>query len=180
MIVDQTKKMITRVSLFFVLFLGIIFGILLPTLLNIKKTADESYKLRLLIEQKYEQSLRSRVTKQKLNEVKQTIANFDKHIFKAGDELKLITFLEALATKNNLNQTISSSNLDKIGTDQIAEIALNLTGDYQNTLDYIADLETSDYFINIEQIHLKPIFNKSGDVSKLANLELTTKIYVNK
>ncbi len=180
MLVDQTKKIIIRVSLFFVLFIGIIFGILLPTLLNIKKTADESYKLRLLLEQKYEQSLRSRVTKQKLNDVRQSITDFDKYIFKAGDELRLITFFETLANKHSLNQTISNSNLDKIGADQIAEISLNLSGDYQNTLNYIADLEASDYFINIEQINLKPLFNKNGEIGELASLDLITKIYVNK
>jgi hypothetical protein len=180
MIAEQTKKMITRVSVFFVLFLGISLGILLPTLLNIKKTADESYKLRLLLEQKYEQSLRSRVTKQKLNEVKQIIADFDKYIFKTGDELKLITFLENLANKHALTQTISNSNLDKLGADRMAEITLSLAGDYQNTLEYIADLEISDYFITIEQLQIKPVFNKNGETSKAVTLDLTTKLYVNK
>lgn len=180
MILDQTKKMIVRVSIFFIVFLCIIFGILIPTLLKIKKTADESYKLRLLLEQKYEQSLRSRVTKQKLADVKKTIADFDKFIYKTGDELRLITFLETLATKHNLNQTITSSNLDKIGSDQTAEIVLNLSGDYQNTLNYMVDLETSDYFINIEQLQLKPVFNKNGEIAKTASLNLTTKLYVNK
>ncbi len=180
MVLDQTKKMIARVSIFFAVFLGIIFGILIPTLLKIKKTADESYKLRLLIEQKYEQSLRSRVTKQKLADVKKTISDFDKYIYKAGDELRLITFLETLATKHNLNQTIASSNLDKIGSDQIAEIVLNLSGDYQNSLNYIVDLETSDYFINIEHLQMKPVFNKNGEIGKTISLELTTKMYVNK
>lgn len=180
MILDQTKKMIARVSLFFVIFLGIIFGVLIPTLLKIKKTADDSYKLRLLLEQKYEQSIHSRVTKQKLNEVKKNITDFDKYIFKSGDELKLITFLEALATKHTLNQTIANSNLDKIGSDQMAVINLSLNGDYQNTLDYIADLETSDYYITIEQLQIKPIFNKNGEIGKMASTDLTTKLYVNK
>lgn len=180
MMLSQTKKMIAYVSLFFALFLAISLGIMLPTLLKIKKTAEESYKLRLLLEQKYEQSIRSRVTKQRLNEIKQNITDFDAYIFKAGDELRLITFLESLAATHALNQTISDSSLDKIGADQMAAISLSLNGEYQNILRYISDLEASTYFLNIEQMQLKPIFGKNGDLSKLASLELTTKLYVNK
>ncbi len=177
---DQTKKNFILVCIFAALFLGIVFAILIPTLLSIKKTAAESYKLRLILEQKYEQSLRSRVTKQKLDEIKKTIVNFDEFIFKSGDELKLITFLESMAAKHQLNQTIINSNLDKIDKDQVAIISMNLTGDYHDTLAYIADLESSNYFIHIEQLQIKPVFSKTGDTQQVAILDLTTKLYVNK
>ena len=180
MILDQTKKMIIRVCIFAALFLCIIFGVLIPTLLSIKRTSQESYKLRLLLEQKYEQSLRSRVTKQKLDEIKETVASLDEFIFKSGDELALITFLESLAAKHRLNQTIASSNLDKIEKDQTATISMNLTGNYHDTLEYIADLESARYFINIEQLHIKPIFGKNGEATQTAALDLTIKLYVNK
>lgn len=176
----QTKQIIFRTSLFLVLFLAIGLGIMLPTLLKIKKTADESYKLRLLLEQKYEESIRSRVTKQRLNEIKQRTADFGKYIFKAGDELQLITFLENLAATHKLTQTVADSSLNQIGSDQTASISLSLSGSYQDILNYTSDLEASDYFLNIEQIQIKPVFNKNGELSELVNLELTAKLYVNK
>lgn len=180
MILDQTKKMVIRVCLSAILFLGIIFGVLIPTLLSIKKTSDESYKLRLILEQRYEQSLRSRVTKQKLGEIKETIAGFSEFIFKSGNELSLITFLESLATTHRLEQTISNSNLDKIDKDQTAQISLSLVGNYPDILSYIADLESSRYFIYIEQMHIKPAFDKNGQANQIATLDLTIKLYVSK
>lgn len=180
MILDQTKKIIILVCIFLLLFVGIVLVILVPTLINIKKTSAESYKLRLILEQKYEQSLHSRVTKQRLAEVKETIADFDDFIFRSGDELKLITFLESLANKHNLNQTITSSNLDKLGADRLAQISMNLTGNYDDVLQYITDLESSKYFISIEQMRIKPAFDKNGNTEPIAILDLTTKLYVNK
>ena len=180
MMIDQTKKMIIRVYVLAALFLGIVLCVLVPTLLSIKKTSEESYKLRLTLEQKYEQSPRSRLTKQKLEEVKENTARFDEYIFKSGDELRLITFFESLAAKHRLTQTITNANLDNISKDQLTIISLNLTGDYQGLLAYIADLESSNYFIQIEQMQLKPMFAKSGGVAQTAVLDITTKLYVTK
>jgi Tfp pilus assembly protein PilO len=178
MILDTTKKIIIRVSIIAILFFIIIFGVLVPTLLHIKKTSQESYKLRLLLEENYQQSLNSRITRKKLEEIRGAVSNFDNFIFKSGDELKLITFLESTAAKHNVTQSINSSNLDKIGPSHIAAISLNLKGDYHNILEYIADLETANYFINIEQLQLTPEFTKEGEPSSIVNLNIATETYV--
>src|SRR3989339_302553 len=96
---DPTKKTIIQVSIIMLLFFGTIFGILTPTLIRIRKTARESLKLRLFLEQKYQESLNSRITRKKLSEIKSAAANFENFIFKSGDELRLITFLESSAAK---------------------------------------------------------------------------------
>ena len=171
--------MVARVSILFVLFLGKSLGILLPTLLNIKKTADESYKLRLLLEQKYEQSLRSRITRKKLEEIKNSMVSFYPFLFKSGDELKLITFLETLSAKHNISQTINNSNLDKLGNNQMASISMNLNGNYNDILKHIAELEASDYFIYINQMQLSPAFARNGETTPTTNLNLTIELYVN-
>lgn len=178
MTIDTTKRIIIRVTIAAALFLLIIFGVLTPTLIGIKKTSEESYKLRLLLEEKYQQSLNSRITKKRLDEIKDAVANFDAFIFKSGDELKLITFLENLSSKHNLVQSINSSNLDKVGNNRIANISLNLKGRYPDALRYIAELESSDYFINIQQLDLTPVFTKEGNASEAVNLNIATEIYV--
>jgi hypothetical protein len=95
MTIDPTKKIIIKVSMLIFLFLIITGAILVPTTLNIRKTAAESYKLRVLLEEKYQQSLNSRITRKRLEEIKSASAGFDTFLFKSGDELKLITFLKA-------------------------------------------------------------------------------------
>lgn len=153
-------------------------GVFLPTVSYIKKTANESYELRKFLEQKYEQSLRAHVSRKKLAEIKATIADFYPFLFKAGDELKLITYLENLALKHNLAQSISSSNLDKISNNLIS-VFLNLNGGYNDALKYLNELEASDYFINIEQLRISPIFPRGSDTPSGASLDLNLSLYVN-
>ncbi len=177
---DENKKILIKVWLSVALFIAIMAGVLVPTLLRIKKTSADSYQLRLALEQRYEQSLRSRVTKQKLQEIKETITDFNRFLFKPGEELQLITFLENLAGKHHLTQTITTSNLDKIKNSTNAEISFSLNGNYQDALDYIAELESSDYFITIQQLQFKPVFTRNGEPSPLVTLDITATLYVNK
>jgi len=179
MTLDLTKKIIAWVGALSLLALIIIFGIFVPTLSYIKKTADESYKLRVFLEQKYEQSLRSRITRKKLGEIKSSAVNFYPFLFKSGDELKLITFLEILSAKHNIAQTINNSTLDKTGGNRTANISMSLGGSYANILKYLAELEASDYFIYINQMQLSPAFTRSGETTPTTNLNLTIELYVN-
>ncbi len=179
MALDTTKKTIIQVSVIAFLFFGTTFGILTPTLINIRKTSRESLKLRLHLEQKYQDSLNSRITRKKLNEIKNAVTNFENFIFKSGDELRLITFLENSATKHNITPAITSSNLDKISNSHLAIISMNLKGDYNNILKYITELETSNYFIQIKQLQITPMFSKDGKTTLVVNLTITTELYVN-
>lgn len=176
---DLTKKIIVRVGALSLLALIIVFGIFVPTLSYVKKTSDESYKLRMFMEQKYEQSLRSRITRKKLGEIKNSAANFEPFLFKPGDELKLITFLEALSAKHNITQTINNSTLDKTSGNQMASISMSLDGNYKDTLRYIAELEASDYFIYINQMQFSPAYTRNAETAPTANLNLTIELYVN-
>lgn len=177
--IDLTKKTIISVSILSSLALIIIFGIAFPTLTYIKKTADESYRLRVFMEQKYEQSLRTRVTRKKLEEIKNTTADFYPFLFKSGDDLKLITFLENLSAKYDITQTIVNSSLDKNGNASTISISMNLEGNYNNILKYIAELESSNYFIYIKRLQLAPGYTRSGETTPTTNLSLTIELYVN-
>lgn len=175
---DLTKKIIIRVSVLSLMAI-IILGICVPVLNYIKKTSDESYKLRMFLEQKYEQSLRSRITRKKLEEIKISSANFYPFLFKSGDELKLITFLETLSAKHNITQTINNSTLDKIGNSRMLSISMNLDGNYNDVLRYIAEMETSDYFIYINQMQFKPAAARNGQTAPATSLSLNIELYVN-
>jgi Tfp pilus assembly protein PilO len=179
MALDLTKKIIILVSILSFLVFTIILGVFIPALNYIKKTADESYRLRMFMEQKYEQSLRLRVTKKKLDEIKNASAGFYSFLFKAGDELKLITLLESISAKHSIIQSITNSTIDKIGGSQIASISINLSGAYIDVLKYIAELEASDYFIYIKQVHIMPMYSRSGEGTQDSHVSITIELYVN-
>ena len=179
MSLNLTKKIIIRVSALTLLALAIMFGVFVPTLNYIKKTADESYKLRVFLEEKYEQSLRSHITKKKLAEIKVSSVNFYPFLFKPGDELKLITFLETLSAKYNINQTINNSTLDKVVSNQVASISMQLIGNYSDILRYTAELEASDYFIYVNKMQFTPAYARNDEITPTTNLNLTVELYVN-
>ncbi len=176
---DLTKKIIAFVGALSLVVLALILGVFVPALSYIKKTSDESYKLRVFLEQKYEQSLRSRITKKKLAEIKSSMADFYPFLFKSGDELRLITFLESLSAKHNITQTIGNSSLDKIGATRIAGISMNLNGNYTDILKYLAELEASDYFIYANQLQFTPAYTRNGEITPATGLSLTIELYVN-
>ncbi len=175
---NLTKKPIALVIALSAAILLITLGVLLPAVSYIKKTAKESQELRNFLEQKYQQSLRSHISRKKLAEIQETISDFYPFLFNQGEELKLITYLENLAAKHDLIQSISGSNLDTANNSRIS-IALNLNGSYTNVLKYLNELEISNYFINVERLQVSPVFPRGSDAPSGASLSLTLSLYVN-
>lgn len=177
--IDLTKREILKIVLLIFILAALVAGMLWPTVLNVQSTTGETVDLRGYIEQKYDQSILSRVTKRKIEDIKKEYPDLSRHLFRKGEELKLITYLEGMALVNNLAQTINSSNIDKV-TDNKVMLSMNLTGDYDNILKYLVDLESSEYLLNIEKLQLTPIYNRNGQNTEDANLYLTLGLYVSR
>ena len=176
---DLTKREIFKIVLLLIVFVAILAGMLWPVVLDIRSVTGDTIGLRGYIEQKYDQSILSRVTKRKIADINKEYPDLSRHLFRNGEELKLITYLENMAMINNLAQTISNSNIDKI-TDNKIVLSLNLTGDYDDILKYLVDLESSEYLLNIEKLQLTPVFSRSGQNTEDANLYLTLGLYVSR
>lgn len=165
--------MVTGLSLTAIL---ILLGVILPAWRSIKKTTDETYQLRLYLEKKYEQSLQAHISRQKIKEIKEGAAAFPAHIFKVGDELKLITELENLAAKNNVAQQVLTNNLDKITNNQ-AVLTLRVAGNYHNILRYIASIDSMEYFINIDQIQMNPTYDRFSGKIEGISIDINLRLY---
>ncbi|MDD4476541.1 MAG: hypothetical protein PHY40_00035 [Patescibacteria group bacterium] len=173
------KKIIIIVAALAVLMAAIIFGVILPTVRNIQLLNKETYEIRTYLEK------RSQSVKQVYNSIKQIekikneIQEYEKRIFGVGGELKLITALEQIATKNKINQKIERSNLDEQKNKQIT-MSLDIKGTYLNVLNYLADLENLDYFLNVEEIFLTPDYKAGAEENfEQADMRLNIKLYVN-
>jgi len=174
------KKMMISVGVLAVLALTISAVIIWPTVQKIRGMNRDTENLLRYLETKYENAKNLRSSLKKARDIKEEVLGFESHIFRKGDELKLITDLENIASQNGLTQKIENSNLDNI-TGQQAEISLLISGDYQKILKYLADLENNNYFININKISLTPIFDRtSNNIGRDANLHISIGIYVNK
>jgi len=174
------KKVIISVGVLFVLIIVLLFTIIMPTIRQIQKMNSDTETLLSYLETKYENAKNLRASIKKAQEIKEEVIGFEKYLFQKGDELRLITSLENIASQNDLAQKIESSNLDNI-TGQYADMTIVLTGGYDKILKYLSDLEKNEYFININKLYLTPIFDRTTNkIGDNANLRLSISIYVNK
>mgnify|MGYP003395131066 CR=1 FL=1 len=173
------KKIIITVSVLAALVLTISAAIIWPTVQKIRAMNRDTENLLRYLETKYENARNLRSSLKKARDIKEEVLGFENYIFKKGDELKLITHLENIASQNGLTEKIETSNLAII-TGQKAEMSLLISGDYQKILSYLADLENSNYFININKIYITPIFDRaSGALGRNVDLHISIGLYVN-
>lgn len=173
----NSKTIVSVCTLLSVVIMIVIF-IILPTAHNIQKTTDETYRLRLYMEQRYQESLRSKVTKKKLENMKKNSLDFEKFLFKKDQTLTLIKILETVAVNNQINQKVKENNLDRIAPNKNINLKLEASGKYKDVLKYIYNLETLDYFINITNLRLTSSYDKNGQNNGNALVGLTLEIYV--
>jgi len=147
------KQTILLVGIFATVIITIILGIILPTVKYIKKLNDETTALKEYLEKKYQNTINLRTSIKKIEEIKTIVAEYPNYFFNPGDELKLITTLETIATQNKVNQKIENTNLDQPNHNPI-KITLTISGNYNQVLKYLADLEKINYYINVENIQL--------------------------
>ena len=95
---------------FFILVAGLIVGtVITPTLMQIRQIDKDTYNLRVSLERKNEQAINYRLALKQIEKLRKEMPPFADHLFIKGDELKLITKLEALAVEKNVVQKINNS-----------------------------------------------------------------------
>lgn len=171
------KKIIIAIAALAGIAALIIGGVIVPTIRYIKDLDNETYELRVYLEKKYERSLNVRSTLKQVETIKAELTNVLDRLFREGDELNLITDLEAIAAKNAVSQKIISSNLDSIADHRVT-MSLTITGDYLDILNYLADIENERYFISITHVAIAPSVgqNRLTDDSMAMNLDIS--VYV--
>lgn len=157
----------------------IVMFIIIPTIRHLRELDRETYNLRLYLERRYEHSIRVHSSLADLERIKTDTASYPEHLFRKGDELKLITLLENIAAKNGMAQKINSSNIDSLANNNRVKIALTVAGPYLSALRYLRDLEQTPYFITSAELQLSQSAER-GQPSQLAavTLNLNLSLYV--
>ncbi|HRY36705.1 MAG TPA: hypothetical protein P5230_02375 [Candidatus Magasanikbacteria bacterium] len=174
-------KQLKVIILLFVLLDGAIgFGVYkVEKMIQAKDQEIKNYLQELERKSRGSQNLKEALAR--VRNTKATMNDYEKYLFRSGQELDLITDLENIAAKNKINQKIESSNLDKI-SDNTITLNLRASGSYKNILSYLADLENYDYFLQITSLDLNPVYdlkNPDNSVGALTDLRISLKLYVN-
>lgn len=158
--------------------LVIIITIVFPAISSIRQANTEVYNIRVYLEKKHERSAKAKDAIIQLEQIRESVIGLDKYIFKAGEELELITVLEDLSNKHDVTQKITSSNLDKI-TNQKIVMGMNLTGTYHDVFAYLRSLEQAPYFFTINRMVMSSFTDRNKPSSEpMVSLDLEFSLYV--
>ncbi|MFA6393383.1 MAG: hypothetical protein WCW25_00705 [Patescibacteria group bacterium] len=146
----------------------------LPAINKIKIIKDKIEFQRFDLEKKYFKAQQSKKISLSLNKIEAEMAKMTNVFIDKNRELEFITRLEWFAAKNSLSQEINLEDKkgQKDGEAGVANLYVHLTGKYDDIISYLADLESSDYYINITGLELS-----SGHYGGLYDLSLKALTY---
>jgi len=159
------KKLIVVVLIVLITLLVISICIIYPATKKISGLKQNIENIQVELEQKYLNSQKLRRTMRELAEISDKVKMFEQVMVKPGDELKIITELENLATKNNINQALNVAFNDKgkAPLNKFYQLSFINNGLFEDHIKYLQDLENLPYYVIIKNIKFEK--RKSSAVS---------------
>jgi Tfp pilus assembly protein PilO len=153
----NTKKKIIIGSIAFPLIIGsIIYFIVLPTIKDIEKMRNEIEMQRVDLEMKYIKGQSLKKLSENLKTIEPQLAKLDKIFIDQDQVLEFVTTLEEIANINGIDQKINLMPEKSVKKNRYKKIPLQIfaSGNFFKQLNYLMDLETLNYYININSIEL--------------------------
>ncbi len=179
------NKLILIVIIIVLVLVAISIGVIYPAVKKIGALKENIAKIQNEMEQKYENSQKLRRTMRELESTDIAVKKFTQTTVNPGDELKIITELENLALKYNIDQTLnvsysgSNSKIKKPSTEYYELSFLN-NAFFEDHINYLNDLEKLPYYVIIKSVKLeKRQGSSTSDAEKTpVTLSFNAKIYV--
>jgi Tfp pilus assembly protein PilO len=137
-----------------IVFFALVFLIIIPNIKKIKSINYEILNQRKIMEEYFAKGQNLKNSKEQYANIKENADELDKIFIKDGSELSLITALEKISLKTNVNQNIDlrADEIKEEGKIKEMPINLRLKGNYNNLMNYLDSIESSDFYINIETL----------------------------
>ncbi len=134
-------------------------------IIDLKKQINIQYAK---LDKLYKQGKLIKKIKLDFDKIKPEITLLDNALLREGDELVLITTLEKIALKYNLDQYISMKELPQNGIKDITKIPITVTlnGNFVDVIKYIKELEEQPFYINWQDINITSSVMVSGSKQK--------------
>ena len=159
---------------------SIVYWIILPTMRDIKQITAAVYAERLDLEKKYLRGQLLKKTVADFEQVKDQQAVLTKSFVAAGQELKFIQTLENLASQHQIDQEIklaADATSQKSADLSPLPLTLNLKATFNQTMDYLQDLERLNLYIVISSFNIAIVGESQQRPQGLTNTVLTGKVY---
>jgi hypothetical protein len=164
--------------------------IIVPTIKQILSLKNSITDTQKFLEEQYEKTQRMRRSVHSLDEIIEQTEKFQNIAIQEGDELKVITELEKLATSNNIEQSLRVQKIDPKETKGVPSeeekklppvlkkapyytFSFSNTGNFENHISYLKELEKLPYYLNISILQ----FEKKG-TDGILGLRFNANIYI--
>lgn len=158
------NKLIISIAGFIMVLISIIYFMVLPTINDIKEMGRKIESEKMDLEEKYQKGQSLKRLAEDIRKIEPLIEKLDQIYINKNDSLELITTLEKIANKNNINQKINL--VDAQNTEnqyyQKMPIQLSTNGSFINQMKYLTNLESSKYYINIQSLEISPTIQNSN------------------
>lgn len=148
---------------FLITFIVVPVLVIWPSVQNIRTTAQSIYSEYEQLEAKHRRGHEMKYVAADYNKLLPESETLKVIAISQGDELRFITNIEQLAKDSSVEQTLQLKvdGVKKVGTYQQLPFEINVTGTYQNTLKYIAALESQPAITQVSEIRMSGSQNKN-------------------
>ncbi len=153
---SHQNKLLINIILFIIFVIFVVYFILIPTLDKIKKLRIDIANTKIEINSALEKGKNINNQADKLKTIESQIEKLDKVFINRNRELEFITTLEGLASKNNVEQTFDLKNIPDFETSEFLTIPIliKVKGEFNDVINYLIDLETMAYYVNISNLEM--------------------------
>jgi len=158
----RQKIMITLA--FTLVFAGLILALIAwPSIAAIKNVSEQIYQQRIELEQLYQNGQVLKQTLREYEEIKSAIPTLNRVYLTSGNELDFITTLEEAAAVSGVSYDIKlTANDPKKPTNQL-QYQLQTESDLKEFIRYLAQLESLDFYVNVNTLRLSTLANRSNN-----------------
>ncbi|MEK7653312.1 MAG: type 4a pilus biogenesis protein PilO [Patescibacteria group bacterium] len=150
----QKNKFLINLGMIMIIVIAMIIFIIIPAFKEIIAVNREINKERVALEQKLEQGLNLKKIQIELSEIQDKLGGLDRLFVAKGQELAFVTEMENIASADGISLKIVSDFSEEPlkGEEKIKKTALQMeiSGNYQNIIKFLNDLEKMPYYFNVE------------------------------
>lgn len=154
--ISPKQKLFVNIGLLLILNILFIYLLILPAISNIKKSRNDILNLKIDLENKIIREKNLYILNEKISKVNPQLEKINQIFISQNQEIEFITTLENLEKKYNVSQKLNIDLNNRQGEEGLNKIPIstNTSGNFRNLMDYLANIESLNYYINIESISL--------------------------
>lgn len=172
--INLKKKFFICTAIFLLTACNIIYFIIIPAINEIKKTGEEIVLMQKDVNDKYDKITSLKKLTADANKIEPEMAKLRQIFIDKNNQLGFIQELEEIAKNNNVNQSI---NIGAISDNAL--LNLSVQGEIGNLYNYLLDIESLNYYVNIKNISISAGAADSRYINNSAEHQTTGNLLLN-